>query len=217
MVRPITQNLRCNEQIRISPIRLIGDQNEQVGIVSLDEALRTAREAGMDLVEVAPRERPPVCRIMDYGRWKYRQKKHIRKHHEQHLKEVRLRPKTDAHDRQIKINRAVEFFRKGNKVQFTMVFRGRERMHRDIGFATLRGIADDFGERVKVERPPGMDGRRMVMILAPMKSAFQAEQKADHADGRKQAAQPRKTTAPVDANAPAAEPEGMTSSAPNQG
>jgi translation initiation factor IF-3 len=176
MVKPIAQNLRCNEQIRISPIRLIGPENQQVGIVSVEEALRIARDAGVDLVEVAPNERPPVCRIMDYGKHKYHQKKHLRKHHEQQLKEVRLRPKTDPHDRQIKMKRAVAFFQKGNKVQFTMVFRGRERMHRDRAFEMLRNVAAEFGDRVKVERPPSMDGRHMVMILAPQKGAFQGAQ-----------------------------------------
>ena len=102
--------MRCNEQIRLSPIRLIDENNGQVGVISTDEALRRAREAGLDLVEVAPTERPPVCRIMDYGKWKYQQKKKHKTHHrEQQLKEVRLSPKTDDHDKQIKVNRAREF------------------------------------------------------------------------------------------------------------
>jgi len=171
-VRPINQNLRCNEQIRVSPVRLIGDNNEQLGIVSNLEALRMAREAGLDLVEVAPNVRPPVCRLMDYGKWKYQQKKNVKRTHEQQLKEVRLRPKTDTHDREIKINRAIKFFKKGDKVQFTMVFRGRERSHRDIGFATFREIIEYFGAKVKIERAPSMDGRHMVMILVPVKGAF---------------------------------------------
>ncbi len=171
-MRPINQNLRCNEQIRVSPVRLIGDNNEQLGIVSNLEALRMAREAGLDLVEVAPNVRPPVCRLMDYGKWKYQQKKNVKRTHEQQLKEVRLRPKTDTHDREIKINRAIKFFKKGDKVQFTMVFRGRERSHRDIGFATFREIIEYFGAKVKIERAPSMDGRHMVMILVPVKGAF---------------------------------------------
>jgi len=171
-VRPINQNLRCNEQIRVSPVRLIGDNNEQLGIMSNLEALRLAREAGLDLVEVAPNVRPPVCRLMDYGKWKYQQKKNVKRTHEQQLKEVRLRPKTDTHDREIKINRAIKFFKKGDKVQFTMVFRGRERSHRDIGFAIFREIIEFFGPKVKIERAPSMDGRHMVMILVPVKGAF---------------------------------------------
>lgn len=164
--------MRRNEQIRISPVRVIGMDNEQVGIMPVQEALRLAREADLDLVEVAPNVRPPVCRVMDYGKHKYEQKKKGKKSHEQQLKEVRLRPKTDDHDRAIKVNRAVRFLRKGDKVQFTMRFRGRERAHNEIAFAILRGIAADFGERVKVERPPSMDGRNMVMIVAPVKGAF---------------------------------------------
>ncbi len=161
-----------NEQIRISPLRVIGPDGEQVGIISRDEALGMAREHGLDLVEVAPNVRPPVCRVIDYGKWKYTQKKHAKKSHEQVLKEVRIRPKTDANDRKIKINRAVKFFKKGDKVQFTMLFRGRERAHREIGFGIFKSIIDEFGERVKVERHPGMEGRNMTMVLAPVKGAF---------------------------------------------
>jgi translation initiation factor IF-3 len=172
MVTLINQNARCNDQIRISPVRLIGENNEQIGVIPTAEALRMAREAGLDLVEVAANVRPPVCRLMNYGRWKYTQKKNQKKHHELSLKEVRLRPKTDAHDRLIKVNRAIKFLKQGHKVQFTMVFRGREHSHREIGHKTFRSIAEEFGERVKVERLPSMEGRRMVMILAPVKGAF---------------------------------------------
>lgn len=161
-----------NEQIRISPVRLIGPDNEQLGIVPTNEALDQARQAGMDLVEVAGNVRPPVCRIIDYGKWKYHQKKHQKKSHEQVLKEVRIRPKTDDHDRMIKVNRAIRFFEKGDKVQFTMMFRGRERAHREIGYDIFKGIIAEFGDKVKVERAPGMDGRNMMMILAPVKGAF---------------------------------------------
>jgi translation initiation factor IF-3 len=171
-VRLINQNLRCNEQIRISPVRLIGPDNEQYGVVNLEEALQRSRDLGVDLVEVAPSVRPPVCRLMNYGKWKYTQKKHQKKHHEQPQKEVRLRPKTDKHDREIKIQRAIRFLKKGHKVQFTMVFRGRERAHRDIGFATFREIVEMFGPRVKIERAPNVDGRFMTMVVSPVKGAF---------------------------------------------
>jgi len=173
MAKETTSSFRANEQIRIPQVRLIDENNEQVGIIDTVEALRRAREAGMDLVEVARNERPPVCRIMDYGKFKYHMKKKGRKHHEQQLKEVRMRPKTDENDRAIKINRALKFLSKGNKVQFTMQFRGRERAHRDIAVGIFRGVIDELGELVKVERPPGMDGRHMIMILAPNKAAFE--------------------------------------------
>lgn len=128
-----------------------------------------AYDQDLDLVEVAPNVRPPVCRIMDYGKWKYQQKKGQKKHHEQELKEVRLRPKTDTHDLNIKVKHAIEFLQDGDKVQFTMVFRGRERAHREVGMETYRDILAELGERAKIERPPSMDGRNMVMIVAPGK------------------------------------------------
>ena len=164
--------MRCNEQIRLSPIRLIGAAGEQVGVIETYQALQMAREAGLDLVEIAPNERPPVCRIMDYGKYKYQQKKGQRKHHEQQLKEVRLRPKTDDHDRQIKVNRAIKFLYKGDKVQFTMQFRGRERAHREIGSGIFRQILAGIQEYVKLERAPMMDGKNMVMIVSPLKAAL---------------------------------------------
>jgi translation initiation factor IF-3 len=173
MAKRTTSSFRTNEQIRIPQVRLINEHNEQVGIVQTNEALRLAREAGMDLVEVAPTERPPVCRIMDYGKFKYHIKKKARRHQEQQLKEVRMRPKTDDHDRTIKINRALRFLNRGSKVQFTMQFRGRERAHRDIAVEIFRGVVEELGELVKVERPPRMDGRHMIMILAPNKAAFE--------------------------------------------
>ena len=177
-MKPINQNLRCNEQIRITPIRVIGENNEQLGVLPTFEALKSAREAGLDLVEVAPNVRPPVCRIMDYGTWKYQQKKNVKKHHEQQLKEVRIRPKTDTHDREIKIRKAEGFFREGDKVQFTMQFKGRERAHREIGMESFREIITYFGDKVKIERPPGMEGRNMIMILLPNKNAFPPEKPA---------------------------------------
>jgi translation initiation factor IF-3 len=178
MVTPINLNLRCNEQIRATPVRLIGENNEQLGILPNYEALRIAREAGLDLVEVAPNVRPPVCRLINYGKWKYTQKKHLKKHHEQQVKEVRLRPKTDTHDREIKVRQAIRFFKRGDKVQFTMVFRGRERLRREIALDIFRLILDELGPKVRVERPPSMDGRHMVMILSAAKDAFAGDQAA---------------------------------------
>jgi translation initiation factor IF-3 len=158
---------RCNEQIRISPIRLIDHNNNQMGVVPTDEARRMAMDAGMDLVEVAPTERPPVCRIMDYGKFKYGQKKKKQKHHEQKLKEVRLHPKIGDADRDRLMRRAAEFLEEGDKVQLTMIFRGRERFHQDLGQAVFNAIIAQLGENVKVERPVRNEGRRMTMVLAP--------------------------------------------------
>lgn len=160
-----------NDEIRFSPIRLIDQDNEQKGIVQTDVAKEMAREVGMDLVEVSPHENPPVCRIIDWGKHKYDQrKKQKRQHsHDNILKEVRLRPKTDDHDRLIKVNRAKAFIEHGHKVQFTMLFRGRERAHPDLAVKAFRNIVETLGELVKVERPARLEGRRMTMVLAPTK------------------------------------------------
>ncbi len=214
-VTPINQNLRTNEQIRLSPVRLIGANDEQIGIVETFEAMRRAREAGMDLVEVAPSARPPVCRIMDYGKWKYRQKKNQKKHHEQQLKEVRLRPKTDTNDRKIKLNRAIKFFKQGHKVQFTMQFRGRERFHREIAFEIFRSILSEFGEKVKIERHPSMDGRHMVTVLTPVPNAFDDVAVEPEEAGEAAAAKAETSaTAPVKEPVPARAPEGSAEPPP---
>lgn len=163
--------MRINEQIRLSPIRLIDHNNEQKGIVPTEQAMTMARELGMDLVEVSPTERPPVCRIMDYGKYKYELKKRQkqRQSHEVTIKELRLRPKTDVHDKQIKMKRALDFLAHGAKVQFTMLFRGRERFHQDMGYEVFKSIVDELATQAKVERPPKMEGRRMTMVLSPVK------------------------------------------------
>jgi len=155
----------------MSPIRLIDENNEQVGVIDLDEAKRRAREAQLDLVEVSPGSAPPVCRIMDYGKWKYAQKKKEQKaksHAKQsELKGVRLRPKIDPHDLEIKVNKAREFLEDGDKVQFTMLFRGREMAHRDLGMQSMQRIIEILADISKVESPPRMQGRRMTMLLSP--------------------------------------------------
>jgi len=163
--------LRVNEQIRISPVRLINEANEQLGVVPIVEALRLAREAGMDLVEVSPNERPPVCRFMDYGKWKYKQKKKESKSHTTHvaqLKELRIKSvKIDLHDRETKLNQAKGFLEAGHKVQFNLMFRGREMAHVDLGRALMEKFKADLGEIAKPEREPRLEGKRMIMILTP--------------------------------------------------
>ncbi len=141
-----------------------------LGVVPTAEALRMARDVGMDLVEISPNERPPVCRIMDFGKHKYDQaKKQKQRHHEQKIKEVRLRPKTDEHDRTIKMNRASGFLKDGDRVQFTMLFRGRERFRHDLGLAAFNEIIKMLEDVAKVDRYPKAMGRRMTMVLAPLK------------------------------------------------
>ena len=195
---------------------MIGENNEQLGILPNYEGLRLAREAGLDLVEVAPNVRPPVCRLMDYGKWKYSQKKNVKKHHEQQTKEVRLRPKTDTHDREIKLKQAIKFFKRGDKVQFTMVFRGRERMRREIALEVFRSIVEEFGARVKVERPPSMDGRHMVMIMSAAKDAFddkpvKSEPQSAAPAAPAPAIEAAVTPAPPESEAVAAEPPSVQS------
>ena len=130
-----------------------------------------ANDAGLDLVEVAPTSAPPVCRIMDYGKWLYQQKRRIREAHKKHqhhsatLKEIRLRPETDKHDLEIKMNHAREFLEKGHKVQFTMLFRGRQMLHRDQGYEILEQITQSLEELAKIEQPSKMSGRRMTLLL----------------------------------------------------
>jgi len=154
-------------------VRLIDEENNQIGVVPRYEAMSKARETGLDLVEVAPTSEPPVCRIMDYGKWQYEQKRKIREahkkneHHTTTLKEIRLRPETDKHDLDIKLNHARVFLEKGHKVQFTMFFRGRQMLHRDRGYTKLEEIAQSMEDLAKIERPSRMAGRRMTLLLVP--------------------------------------------------
>ena len=160
---------RVNEQIRISPVRVISAEGEQLGIIPTDEAIRAAREAELDLVEVAPNERPPVCRIMDFGKFKYQQKKRQHKSHSHHskIKEIRVRPKTDSHDVQVKVNRAREFLTHKDKVQVSIIFRGRELAHVEEGHRVVKQIIDSLEDIGKVESAPSQQGRRIICILAP--------------------------------------------------
>ena len=164
---------RINEQIKISPLRVIGDNGEQLGILERDAALRMAGEAGLDLVEVAPDVRPPVCRMMDFGKFKYRQakKSHKSKSHEVRIKEIRIRPKTEAHDRDTKIRQAKGFLEDGDKVTVNMLFRGREMAHLDFAAQNMQAFVEQLAEVATVERGPTREGRRMLLYLAPKKKA----------------------------------------------
>jgi translation initiation factor IF-3 len=167
--RVIEKQHRINEQIRISPVRVIGADGAQLGIIPTDEALGTAREAGLDLVEVAPNEKPPVCRIMDFGKFKYQQKKKHHKStvHHAKIKEIRLRPKTGEHDIEFKVNQARGFLQHKDKVVVSVVFRGREMAHVDEGQRVMRAILEQLEAVGKVEAPPQQMGRRLVCTLAP--------------------------------------------------
>ena len=171
---PPGPRLRVNRQIRISPLRVIGADGEQIGVISRDEAMDMAQRAGLDLVEISPTASPPVCKLMDYGRYKYEQKKKAQKaksrQHTIQVKEVRLRPKTDTHDIETKVRRARQFLEDGNKVCFTVIFRGREVTHPEIPLRILQDIVQELSDVCKVERPPNVEGRRMTMIVTPLKN-----------------------------------------------
>lgn len=159
-----------NEQIRISPIRLIGVNGEQLGVVPTAQALDLAREANLDLVEVAATERPPVCKILDYGKFRYQQqqsKKNKKVTHQQKLKEIRVRPKTGDHDIETKVNQARKFLQHNDKVLVNVLFRGRELQHIEEGQRIIIGILEKLQDLAKVEKAPSMEGKRMTAMLAP--------------------------------------------------
>ena len=169
------KGLRINGGIRANIVRLIDESNNQVGIIDKDEALEKARDTGLDLVEVSPTSDPPVCRLMDYGKWLYEQKRKERVAHKKNvrhtatLKEIRLRPETDKHDLEVKLKHGREFIEKGHKVQFTIFFRGRQVLHRDQGFEILEQITELLSDESKIERPAQMNGKRMTLLLVPRK------------------------------------------------
>ena len=161
-----------NEQIRISPIRVIGPEGEQLGLVPTAQALTMARDAGLDLVEVAADERPPVCKILDYGKMRFEnsQKGGKNKVRQQKVKEIRVRPKTGEHDVDTKVNQARKFLEHNDKVQVTVLFRGREMQHQAEGRRVLDMVLEKLADAGKVERPPSMDGRKMTALLMPLKT-----------------------------------------------
>lgn len=160
---------RINEQIRISPVRLIGANGEQLGVVPTAQALDMAREANLDLVEVAANERPPVCKILDFGKFRYQQSRKTAKNkaHQQKLKEIRVRPKTGEHDIDVKVNQARKFLEHKDKVLVNVLFRGRELQHIEEGQRILAGILEKLTDLAKVEKAPSMEGKRMTAMLAP--------------------------------------------------
>lgn len=167
------RGLRINGQIRADHVRLVDESNNQVGVIKKEEALSKAQEAGLDLVEVSPNSEPPVCRIMDYGKWLYQQKRRVRDAHKktQHpiatLKEIRLRPETDSHDLEVKVGHARQFLEKGHRVQFSVFFRGRQMLHKEQGNDILNRIVATLQDVAKVERSSMMTGRRMTLLLVP--------------------------------------------------
>jgi translation initiation factor IF-3 len=179
--------LRVNDRIRVPEVRLVGPAGEQVGIVRIEDALRLAAEADLDLVEVAPTARPPVCRLMDYGKFKYEAAQKARESRRNQtntiIKEMKLRPKIDPHDYDTKKGHVVRFLKAGDKVKITIMFRGREQHRPELGYRLLQKLAEDVQDLGIVEAHPRQDGRNMTMVLGPLKkkSEAQAEVKAEKA------------------------------------
>jgi len=170
-VKNIDRRINVNRRIRAKEVRLIDPDGKQVGVVPLMEALETAGSHGLDLVEVAPNVSPPVCRIMDYGRYKYQQSKKLQEAKKRQstfqVKEIRIRPMTGEHDLQVKIRRIKRFLHNRDKVKVTIMFRGREMAHTDLGAALLQRVVEEISELAVVEQEARREGRVMVMVLAP--------------------------------------------------
>lgn len=174
-MKPIAKDARINHEIRVREVRVIDPEGKQLGILPISEALRIARHYELDLVEVSPKSEPPVCRIMDYGKFKYQQSKKAhdakKKQAVVHIKEVKLRPKTEEHDFQFKLRHIERFLQDGDKIKVTVVFRGREITHPDLGRNMIMRIIEAVKEIGKVEQPPRFEGRNFITILAPLQSA----------------------------------------------
>ena len=168
-----TKEQKLNDDITYDQIRLVGDSGEQLGILSPDEARKIAEERAMDLVEIAPNAEPPVCRLMDYGKYLYasaKKKQESKKKQKQiTVKEIKFRPGTDIGDYDIKVRNLTKFLDAGNKVKVTLRFRGREMAHQELGMEMLKRVEEDLKEIGVVEQMPKMEGRQMVMVLAPVK------------------------------------------------
>ncbi|MGQ3486054.1 translation initiation factor IF-3 [Roseovarius pacificus] len=163
---------RVNDKIRAPEIRLIGAEGENVGVVTPERAMEMAEQAGLDLVEISPNATPPVCKIMDYGKYKYEQQKREaearKKQKTIEVKEVKFRPNTDTHDYDVKMRNVLKFLEKGDKVKVTLRFRGREMAHQDLGRDLLNRVAEDVKDIGKVENMPKMEGRQMIMVIGPI-------------------------------------------------
>lgn len=199
--------LRINHRIRVPEVRVIAEE-EQLGVLPTHEALRLAEERGLDLVEISPRAFPPVCRIMDYGKYKYeeaKKKQQARKRASTvETKEIKFRPKTEEHDMAFKVKHVRRFLEEGNKVRLAVVFRGREITHPQTGMAVLNRVVDMCNDIATVEATPNMEGRRMIMVIAPKPGVVRKAQEAKKAqlaaqqaaEAAKRNGQPMPKTAP---------------------
>ncbi|MBV1799026.1 translation initiation factor IF-3 [Siccirubricoccus sp. G192] len=162
---------RVNEDIRVPQVRLIDQDGEMQGVMSAREALQRAYDVGLDLLEISPNAEPPVCKITDYGKYKYEQQKKAnearKKQKVVEIKEVKVRPNIDDHDYDVKMRAMKSFIEEGDKVKVTLRFRGREMAHQDLGIKVLERIRTELGETIKVEQMPRLENRQMIMVLAP--------------------------------------------------
>ena len=202
-----TTDARINDRIRAREVRLVGADGEQIGVKPLPEALHIAREHDLDLVEVAPNANPPVCKIMDFGKFKYeqdvRRKESRRKASNVVIKEMKFRPKIDEHDYTTKTKHVERFLNEGSKVKITIMFRGREMAHPELGKKILDRIAEQVKDVGNVEAAPRVDGRNMLMVLAPVKKVEPKSTKPAGDKAKQSASPPAPAEAPVSAPAPA--------------
>ncbi|HEX9184048.1 MAG TPA: translation initiation factor IF-3 [Burkholderiales bacterium] len=203
----LERSQRINGEINAPQVRLVGEQGEQLGIVAIAEALRMAEEKNVDLVEIAPMAVPPVCKLMDYGKFRYREQK---KAHEAKLKqkqiqvkEIKFRPGTDEGDYKIKLGKLIQFLEDGDKAKVTLRFRGREMAHQEFGVRLLERVKADLEQVGLVEQFPKLEGRQMVMVLAPKKKGVPPKAKPKEAKDAKEAkeAKPKKEASPKPAAA----------------
>ena len=181
---PERDTTRTNERIRVPEVRVIGDDGQQIGVMRTDEALRYAQQRDLDLVEVAPEARPPVCRVLDYSKYKYEQAQKVKaaKKHQQQItiREIKFRPKIAEHDYATKKGHVERFLRHKDKVKITIMFRGREVTHPERGTMILDRLAEELAELAQIEQRPNLDGRNMTMVLGPSKAVVAGE--LEHAD-----------------------------------
>lgn len=167
--------MRVNQQIRVPKVRLIGSDGKQVGVVEIEKALAMAQEEGVDLVEVVAKADPPVCKLVDYGKFRYDQTKKKKEGkkllHQVKVKEIKFKPNIDAHDLEFKLKKAKDFLRKGDKVRISCTFRGREILHKEIGHRVFEKVCEDLGEFGTVESPPKLLGRTLSTVIAPAQAA----------------------------------------------
>lgn len=173
MNKPKSDEPRVGRQITADKIRLIGADGEMVGIVSVRDGLRAAEEVGLDLVEISPGAVPPVCKVLDYGKYKYHEQKKAQEAKKKQkiiqIKEIKLRPSIDPHDLEIKMKAVHKFLDEGDKVKFTLRFRGREMAHQELGMRVLHKVREQLGETIRVEHEPSFEGRQVVMVVASAK------------------------------------------------